>query len=104
MPLVEYAIAYMLPFIVGSFILRPDRCSIFIAIGIISLANLLIHTPGLTGLSQRLVPWWGVSTADHIEHHRRLTMHYGAPTISIDRLLACVVGKPAGWGKEFKEA
>jgi len=76
----------------------------FVAVGIISCNNLLIHTPWIADLSARLVPWWGVSTADHLEHHKRLTTHYAAPTISIDRLLAAVFGKPESWGKEFKEA
>jgi sterol desaturase/sphingolipid hydroxylase (fatty acid hydroxylase superfamily) len=101
--LAEYAIAYMAPFVVGGALLRPDRFSMFVAVGIISLNNLLIHTPKLHDLSERLVPWWGVSTSDHIEHHRRLTTHYAAPTISIDKLLAAVVGTPASYGKEFKD-
>jgi len=101
--LAEYAIAYMLPFIVGAYLLRPDRLSMFIGVGIISLNNLLIHTPSIGELSARVVPWWGVSTADHLEHHKRLTTHWAAPTISIDRLLACVVGTPDSYGKEFKE-
>ena len=73
------------------------------SIAIVSLTNLLIHTPGLERVSAH-VPWWAVSTADHIEHHRKLTKFYGAPTLSVDRLLACVVGKPDSWGKEFKDA
>ena len=81
--LAEYAIAYMAPFVVGSALLRPDRASLFVAVGYISLNNLLIHTPRLCELSKHLVPWWGVSTADHLEHHARLTTHYAAPTISI---------------------
>ena len=88
--LAEYAVAYMMPFIVGSAVLGPDRVSMFIAVCIISLNNLLIHTPALADLSANLLPWVFVSTADHIEHHRRLTCHYAAPTISIDRLLSAV--------------
>jgi hypothetical protein len=83
--------------------LRPDRWSLFVGVGIISFNNLLIHTPSIADLSARLVPWWGVSTADHLEHHKRLTTHYAAPTVSIDRLLACVFGEPASYGKEFKD-
>jgi len=100
----EYAIAYMLPFIAGCALLRPDRASLFIAVGVVSLNNLLIHTPVLSELSGKLLPWWAVSTADHLEHHHSLTKHWAAPTLSIDRLLACAFGKPASWGKEFKEA
>ena len=70
---------------------RPPRAQGSIAI--VSSTNILIHTPGLERVSA-LLPWWAVSTADHIEHHRKLTKFYGAPTLSVDRLLACVVGKP----------
>jgi sterol desaturase/sphingolipid hydroxylase (fatty acid hydroxylase superfamily) len=101
--LAEYALAYMLPFVVGSAILKPDRLSLFVAVGIISLNNLLIHTPWLADLSAQLVPWWFVSTSDHLEHHKRLTTNWAAPTISIDRLLACVVGTPESYGKVFKD-
>mmetsp|Transcript_11973 Transcript_11973/g.38063 ORF Transcript_11973/g.38063 Transcript_11973/m.38063 type:complete len:296 (+) Transcript_11973:92-979(+) len=102
--LAEYALAYMLPFVVGAQLLRPDRMSMFLAVGVVSLNNLLIHTPKLADASARLVPWLFVSTADHLEHHRRLTSHYAAPTISIDRLLACCFGKPASWNAEFDAA
>jgi sterol desaturase/sphingolipid hydroxylase (fatty acid hydroxylase superfamily) len=100
----EFAIAYMLPFIVGAQLLRPDRMSMFIAVGIVSLNNLLIHTPLLADASAKLVPWLFVSTADHMDHHKRLTTHYAAPTISVDRMLACVFGKPASWNKQFDAA
>jgi len=102
--LAEYAIAYMLPFVAGAALLRPDRLSMFVAVGIVSLNNLLIHTPKLADASAQLVPWLFVSTADHLEHHKRLTSHYAAPTISIDRLLACAFGKPASWNAEFDAA
>lgn len=100
----EYAIAYMLPFIVGAMILQPDRMSMFLAVGVVSMNNLLIHTPLLADASAKLVPWLFVSTADHLEHHKRLTSHYAAPTLSVDRLLASVFGKPASWDTEFDAA
>jgi len=99
--LAEYALAYMLPFVMGAQLLRPDRMSMFLAVGVISLNNLLIHTPKLADASARLVPWLFVSTADHLEHHKRLTSHYAAPTFSVDRLLACTFGRPASWNAEF---
>jgi len=101
--LAEYTIAYMAPFVLGSAVLRPDRCSLFIAVGIISLNNLLIHTPFLADLSERYVPWLGVSTADHLEHHRRLTTFYAAPTISVDRILMLLFGKPKSWNSDFDD-
>jgi len=100
----EYALAYMAPFVVGAALLRPDRLSLFIAVGFVSLNNLLIHTPKLADASAELVPWLFVSTADHLEHHKRLTAHYAAPTFSIDRILACVFGKPADWDSKFESA
>ena len=51
--LAEYAIAYMLPFIAGSILLRPDRCSMFVSVGIISFNNLLVHTPFLCDISAK---------------------------------------------------
>ena len=102
--LAEYAIAYMAPFVAGSALLRPDRCSMFVAVGIISFNNLLIHTPALCDLSAKWVPWLGVSTADHLEHHKRLTSFYAAPTISIDRLLMAAFGKPESWNTDFDAA
>ena len=99
--LAEYTIAYMIPFVIGCLALRPDRLSLFVAVGIVSLNNLLIHMPLLHDLSERVVPYLGVSTAMHLEHHKRLTTHFAAPTVSIDRLLALVVGQPESWGKKF---
>ena len=39
----------------------------------------------------------------HLEHHRKLTTHWAAPTISIDRLIEYFVGTPGSYGKEFKD-
>ncbi|KAL1518882.1 hypothetical protein AB1Y20_003158 [Prymnesium parvum] len=88
----EYVIAYMLPFIVGCLLFNPDVPALFGTASVISFNNILIHTPGLDELSRRIVPWWGVSTYDHTEHHRRLTTNYAAPTINIDKILAAIVG------------
>ena len=84
--LAEYAIAYMLPFILGCYIFHPDGHSLFYAVSIVSTNNLLIHTPGLESISNILPPIF-VSTANHFDHHRKLTTNYAAPTISIDYLL-----------------
>jgi hypothetical protein len=39
-----------------------------------------------------------------LEHHRRLTKHYAAPTVSVDRVLACFFGKPTTWNSKFEAA
>ena len=49
------------------------------------------------------MPWLGVSTSDHLEHHKRLTSFYAAPTISIDKILMLFVGKPRGWNADFDD-
>ena len=80
----EYALAYMLPFVVGCALVAPDMRALRAAVAVVSLSNLAIHTPRLEALA---VPRALVSTADHFAHHRRLTTHFAAPTVSIDRAL-----------------
>ena len=68
-----------------------------------SFTNLLIHTPWLEEASAKYLPPWLVSTAGHIEHHRKLSMNYAAPTLNVDhwvrasvyadKMLAKVFGK-----------
>merc|ERR1719305_2285002 len=99
--LAEYAIAYMAPFVAGASLLQPDRLSMLLAVGWVSLTNLLIHTPWLMDASAALLPSLFVSTADHLEHHKRLTAHYAAPTFSVDRILAYFFGEPEDWGAKF---
>ena len=89
----EYGLAYMLPFIVGTLLLRPDGPALFGAVTVISCNNILIHTPCLERISRSL-PRLFVSTADHINHHRKLTTHYAAPTVSIDRIFESLFGEP----------
>jgi sterol desaturase/sphingolipid hydroxylase (fatty acid hydroxylase superfamily) len=84
---VEYLIAYMLPFVVGIFCFRPDRLALLRAVCTISVNNILIHTPILSEPAEKYLPWVFVGTHDHLEHHSQLTTKYAAPTISIDRLL-----------------
>jgi sterol desaturase/sphingolipid hydroxylase (fatty acid hydroxylase superfamily) len=84
---VEYALAYLLPFVTGALVLRPPEDAFFWSVAVVSCNNVLIHTPCLAALGARWVPWVFVSTADHLAHHRFLTSHYAAPTVSVDRLL-----------------
>lgn len=81
---VEYLFAYVLPFAVAAAVVRPYEFSIRIAIYIISMANLSIHTPKIEAWSEKYMPSWVVSTHDHLEHHRKLNIHYAAPTMNID--------------------
>jgi hypothetical protein len=80
---VEYLVAYILPFALGALIVRPHISEMRAVINITSLSNLLIHTPRLEKLSEKLWPIF-VTTHGHIEHHKKLTMNYAAPTINVD--------------------
>jgi len=97
----EYAVAYMLPFVVGSAIVRPDRLAVLLAATVISLNNILIHAPSLDWVSTKL-PWWACATHDHLEHHERLTTLYAAPTLSIDRILLALRGEKIPPRSAFK--
>lgn len=84
----EYFFAYMIPFIMAGSILQPVPVETIAIAGLaIGHVNNLIHYAPLERLSVRYVPWLGVSTADHFEHHRKLTSNYAAPTLNVDRLV-----------------
>jgi len=80
---VEYVVAYIIPFVVGALLVRPHEKELRLAVAIVSICNLLIHTPRLEALSEKLHPIF-VTTHGHIEHHRRLTTNYAAPTLNVD--------------------
>ena len=84
---VEYVFAYILPFTLTLPILHVDTLSLRIALSIVSVSNLMIHTPKLSAVSERLLPVWIVSTDDHLEHHRKLNTKYAAPTFNVDYLV-----------------
>jgi sterol desaturase/sphingolipid hydroxylase (fatty acid hydroxylase superfamily) len=86
--LTEYGIAYMLPFVVGCLVVRPDAHALYYVASLISLANLLIHTPPLENVAAALVPSIFVGTDRHIEHHRKLTKNYGASVVNTDWFIA----------------
>jgi uncharacterized membrane protein YhaH (DUF805 family) len=61
---VEYLIAYMMPFVMGGLLTRPDEISLMIAVCIVSLSNLLVHTERLHDVR---LPWFLVSAEKHLE-------------------------------------
>lgn len=87
---VEYLSVYVFPFAMGCALFRPTEDQLKAAISLVSIANLLIHTPKFEQLSQKIAPWWLVSTHDHLEHHAKLTVNYAAPVFHIDRLLESI--------------
>lgn len=78
--------AYVLPFAVAAALVHPTESELRVAVSIISAFNLLEHTPALEGM-----PWprWLVSPSQHLEHHRKLTVHYAAPVFNMDWLHEC---------------
>ena len=81
----EFISAYLLPFIIAAYFLRPNEISFIIPIGIIGLLNIVIHCKELEDL-----PWAAlfVSPKNHIEHHEVRTKHYAAPTINRDYIVS----------------
>lgn len=95
--IVEYVLAYVLPFALAALFVQPHETEFRFAIAFVSFANLLVHTPRFEECSKKLWPVF-VSTHDHLEHHRRLTTNYASPTIKVDwilQLLTSVFGKEA---------
>lgn len=82
----EFVIAYMAPFVVGSWVAGTDKSSAVVAASIVAISNLVIHTPALEEAMSHL-PWMFVTPSDHFAHHRQLTCNYGAPLFSLDRIL-----------------
>eukprot|EP00980_Cylindrotheca_fusiformis_P000239 scaffold52_cov183-Cylindrotheca_fusiformis.AAC.18 len=66
----------------------PDPVSLQLSVAIISVANVLLHTPKLIDTSERVLPRWWVSTSDHVEHHRKLNTKYAAPTFNLDHFVS----------------
>lgn len=87
---VEYIFAYILPFTLILPVLPVDTCSLRIVVAIVSVSNLMIHTPKLSAVSERFMPEWLVSTEDHLEHHRKLNTKYAAPTFNVDYLVGWI--------------
>ena len=81
----EYVLAYLVPFLVAVVLRSTSTLSLSIALWIISITNLLVHTPRL----EFYYPshWLLVSTKDHSDHHRKLKVHYASPTLNIDNLI-----------------
>ena len=82
----EFLLAYMAPFLLGAYLGGTDKSSAIVAAMIVMVANFFIHTPALEEAMSRL-PWIFVRPSDHFAHHRQLTCNYGAPILSIDRIL-----------------
>ena len=76
---VEFAWAYMMPFIVACLFICPSKSALFSSALIISAFNLAVHSPML---KQQQWPTWLVSPRTHLDHHLRRTSVYSAPTVN----------------------
>ncbi len=83
---IEYIFAYILPFIMGVFLVVPSFISLYYAVLCISFSNILIHTPVFENISKR-VPTFLVSTHSHMVHHRQLNIYFSAPIFNVDNVM-----------------
>lgn len=79
----EFLVAYMFPFVFGAWILHADATSLNMGTCIVSLANLIVHTPHLQNAKY---PSFLVHPKEHIEHHRARTRTFAAPTVAWHRV------------------
>eukprot|EP00928_Gymnodinium_smaydae_P013106 TRINITY_DN1477_c1_g5_i1.p1 TRINITY_DN1477_c1_g5~~TRINITY_DN1477_c1_g5_i1.p1 ORF type:complete len:253 (+),score=38.75 TRINITY_DN1477_c1_g5_i1:41-799(+) len=88
----EFVISYCGPYVICALLFGTDRVTVQVAIVLISLLSALEHTPWLQGISKAVMPWFLVSTHDHMEHHRLLTSNYASPTWNVDNIIAWMQG------------
>tara|TARA_B100001093_G_C26664307_1_gene943303 strand:- start:129 stop:779 length:651 start_codon:yes stop_codon:yes gene_type:complete len=79
----EYFFAYMTPFVIGSYIIKPSNIELITAASIVSVCNLIIHNPNLEYLGT-YYPDWLVSPEKHLKHHSLKNKHIAASTYDID--------------------
>ena len=84
----EYNIAYVLPFLIGAYLIKPNDLSFRLAIGITSFLNALIHCIPLSNYS---IGKLFIKPGDHIEHHEKWTVKYAAPLVNIDYILLSII-------------
>jgi len=89
----EFIVAYSAPFLAGALLFGCDRATLQVAVAIQYLLSALVHTPWMQHLSKQFLPWFIVSTHDHMEHHRLLNKHYASPTWNVDRILKWVLAE-----------
>jgi sterol desaturase/sphingolipid hydroxylase (fatty acid hydroxylase superfamily) len=80
----EYIMAYLFPFILGSYLTNPSELTFIIPILITVVLNMMIHCQELNSL---IYPFFLVSPQNHFEHHQVRNKHYAAPLINIDSLI-----------------
>lgn len=80
----EYQIAYVLPFLIGSFIVNPSPIDLQVTVLIISTLNMFIHSQELKQI--KYISYL-VSPKKHINHHETRSGTYSAPLFDLDKIL-----------------
>ena len=79
----EYNIAYVLPFLIGSFIVHPSPVDLQVTVFIISSLNMFIHSQELKEMKYFSLL---VSPNKHIGHHETRSGTYSAPLFDLDKI------------------
>lgn len=80
----EFQIMYVLPFLIGMMLLKPNPITIDSSILTISILNALIHSSRLKTINW---PFILVSPNQHSIHHETYSNHYSAPLINFDQII-----------------
>jgi sterol desaturase/sphingolipid hydroxylase (fatty acid hydroxylase superfamily) len=84
----EYILAYIFPFLLPLVAVETSAQSLQVATGVLSVCNLLVHTPPIEDNFPFQAPSWWVSTTNHQDHHRNsMKSNYSSPTFNFDTLL-----------------
>lgn len=80
----EYNVAYVIPFILGAILTKPNELTFKLAIGIISCLNSLVHSGKLKDIH---LPSLLVTPKDHLTHHEKLDTKYASPILNVDNIV-----------------
>ena len=88
----EYQVAYVLPFMIGSFVVCPSPLDLQVTVFIISSLNMFIHSQELKEMKYFSIL---VSPQKHIGQHETRSGTYSAPLLDLDKLFKMFVKQNA---------
>ena len=80
----EYTIAYLTPFYLATWMMKPDRATVLVAMQVVHLGALLAHFPPFLEVK---LPWFLLSASEHKRHHIKLNTEFGGPFFHVDRVM-----------------
>ena len=88
----EFTFAYMIPFIIGELLVKPNINSFNLGVMIVSIMNLIIHTEELNNIQY---PDFLVSPEIHLNHHKGKNKRksYSAPTFNLEYIYSKLIKK-----------